>query len=47
MGCNCGSKSKNVTYVATFPDGTTKAYASEIEARIAVQRKGGTYRASS
>jgi hypothetical protein len=47
MPCNCGGSRKKVTYVAVFSDGTTKVYASEVEARIAVQRNGGSYRASS
>ena len=48
MPCNCGSGSaaSKVTFVATFSDGTTKTYASEIEARVAVTKKGGSYRPS-
>lgn len=46
MACNCGKGKKKVTYVATFADGTTKVYSSEVEARIAVQRNGGSYRAA-
>lgn len=49
MGCNCGGSKgsgKKVVYVATFTDGTTKSYGSEIEARMAVVKKGGTYQAT-
>jgi len=48
MGCNCGGAKSGakVVYVATFTDGTTKTYASEIEARMAVLKKGGTYKSS-
>lgn len=45
VGCNCGkSKGGRETFVATFTDGTTKTYNTEVEARVATQRKGGTYR---
>jgi hypothetical protein len=46
MPCNCGAGggSKKVTYVATFTDGSSKSYASEIEAKVAVRKNGGTYR---
>lgn len=46
MACNCGKKSGGgrETYVATFTDGTTKTYATEVEARVATSRAGGTYR---
>jgi hypothetical protein len=46
MPCNCGggaATGKKVTYVATFSDGTTRVYQSEVEAKIAVSRKGGSY----
>ena len=49
MPCNCGGKTasgQKVTYVATFSDGTTKTYATEIDARVAVTKKGGSYRPS-
>jgi len=44
--CNCGggTAGKKATYVATFSDGTTKVYQSEVEAKVAVTRKGGSYR---
>lgn len=47
MPCNCGSKktTTRVTYVATFADGKTQAYADETSARMAVTRRGGSYRA--
>lgn len=47
MPCNCGSRgsSARVTYVATFPDGTTQSYADEISARMAVSKRGGSYKA--
>lgn len=44
IGCNCGAKNKaRSTYVATFKDGTTRTYNSEIEAKAAVARQGGSY----
>ena len=50
MPCNCGAgktaSGARVTYVATFSDGTTKTYATEIDARVAVTKKGGSYRPS-
>lgn len=48
MPCNCGggSTTKKVVYIARFPDGTTQTYASEVEARTAVVKRGGTYQAS-
>lgn len=47
MACSCrGGKTGKVTYVAKFADGTTKSYSTETEARMAVQRNGGSYRAS-
>ncbi len=47
MGCNCGSRGAagpKIVYVATFGDGTSKSYQSEIEARVAVAKRGGTYK---
>jgi len=45
MGCNCGSKrAAKVTFKVTHADGTTKTVNSEIEAKAAVARKGGTYK---
>lgn len=48
MPCNCGAgkSGAKVTYVATFSDGTTKTYATEIDAKVAVTRNGGSYRPS-
>jgi hypothetical protein len=48
MPCNCGAgkSGAKVTYVATFSDGTTQSYATEIDARVAVTKKGGSYRPS-
>lgn len=46
MPCNCGNKNKKQSYVYTGPDGKTKTYPTEIEARAAVIRNGGgTYKA--
>jgi hypothetical protein len=45
MACNCGKKGGGrETFVATFTDGTTRSYNTEIEARVATQKKGGTYK---
>lgn len=45
MPCNC--KSGGTTAVSTYkyvaPNGTTRIYKSEIEAKAAVARNGGTY----
>ena len=43
--CNCGSKGNKLEYVVAFSDGTSKTFNTEVEAKIATQRKGGTYRA--
>lgn len=44
MACNCGKNRlggvKKWTHKA--PDGTTKTYSSETEARMAAARQGGT-----
>lgn len=46
MACgSCGSKKAKTTYVHTDSSGNTKTYSSEVEARAAVARKGGTYKA--
>jgi hypothetical protein len=49
MGCNCGNKAgaKRTLFLATFTDGTQKTYVSEVEAQLAVARKGGSYRKQS
>jgi len=48
MGCACngGASSANrQSYTVTFSDGTTKTYASEVEAQAAIARRGGgTYK---
>lgn len=44
MACACAKKAVRKTYVYTGPDGVTKAYSSEVEARAAVARKGGSYK---
>jgi hypothetical protein len=43
--CNCGGSKTKVEYVATFSDGSSKTYSSELEAKVAVVRKGGSYKA--
>ena len=44
MPCNCGTKqAAKVTYKATLGDGTVKVFSSEIEAKAAVARRGGSY----
>lgn len=50
MACACGSKGSvaRATYVVTFTDGSTKSYASEVEAQSAIARRGGgTYKMKS
>jgi hypothetical protein len=45
MGCNCGTKrAAKETFKVTYADGSTKTVNSEIEAKAAVARKGGTYK---
>lgn len=44
ISCNCGKKAvAKATYVVTFPNGTVRTYNSEIEAKMAVSRSGGSY----
>jgi hypothetical protein len=46
MGCACGgakSSGPKPTWTVTHRDGTKKSYNTEVEARMAVSRKGGTY----
>lgn len=44
IGCNCGKKGVvKASYVVTFPDKSTRTYSSEIEAKMAVGRNGGSY----
>lgn len=46
MACgSCGSRKKATTYLHTAADGTKKTYSSELEAKAAVARRGGTYKA--
>lgn len=43
MGCgSCGNKRGRKTYLHTAPDGTKKTYSTEVEAKAAVARKGGS-----
>lgn len=41
MGCNCGKKNAEQTYLYTAPNGAQKTYKTEIEARAAQIRDGG------
>lgn len=43
MGCNCGGGSTQQSFVYTNPAGGQTTYATEIEARAAQIRQGGTY----
>jgi hypothetical protein len=46
MACGaCGSSKSKTTYLHTAKDGTKTTYATEIEARAAVARRGGSYKA--
>ena len=42
MGCNCGKKAQASGYVYVASDGSTKRYATEVEAKAAKIRAGGT-----
>lgn len=43
--CNCGGGAKkSVVYKATFSDGSTQTYSSETAAKVAVAKKGGSYK---
>lgn len=43
--CNCGAGAKKAeTYKATFADGSTQTYSSETAAKVAVAKKGGSYK---
>lgn len=48
MPCACGAKKKSGQEVWTvrLPNGTTKSYSSEIEAKAEAQRTGGTAKRS-
>lgn len=44
MACGgCASRRGQVSFVHRDPQGKETAYSSEVEARAAVTRKGGTY----
>lgn len=45
--CNCGGGKSGVKvqYVATYPDGSSKTFNTEVEAKVSTARKGGTYTA--
>lgn len=46
MGCGpCTAKTKKTTYVHTAADGKKQTFSSEIEAKAAVVRRGGSYKA--
>ena len=47
MGCNCGNKAESkMKYVYTSADGKSQqTYSSEVQARAAQIRSGGTYKA--
>lgn len=47
MACACGKKSDGArkTYVVKSPDGSTKTYSTELEAKAAALRVSGTWRA--
>lgn len=46
MACGaCASKTSKTVYIHTAKDGAKKEYKSEVEARAAVARRGGTYKA--
>lgn len=44
MGCACKKNKNNQTYTYIAPNGDTTSYRSETEAKMAVVRKGGTYK---
>jgi hypothetical protein len=44
MACNCQNGTTAKTYVYTAPNGSSKTFRTEVEARAAVIRNGGTYR---
>lgn len=48
MACNCGNKKATVTtYIFTAPDGRSRTYATEVEAKAAkIRAGGGTIRAT-
>lgn len=46
MGCGCGGSPSSgpAEYVVTFPNGTTKTVTTEIDAKVAAAKAGGTWR---
>lgn len=49
MPCACGSKKADGTkknWVHTAPDGKKKTYSSEMDARMAASRQGGSVRSA-
>jgi hypothetical protein len=49
MACACGkgTSSPRQTYVVTAPDGKRTSYSTEVEAKAAALRVGGTWRVQS
>jgi len=43
IGCNCGKTAAAKKFVYTAPDGQIKVYPTEIEAKAAVIRQGGSF----
>lgn len=45
MACGkCAAKTAKITYLYTAKDGTKTPYKSEVEAKAAVARRGGSYK---
>lgn len=45
MACACNrKKASTAKYVVKHADGSEKSYRSEVEAKMAVARRGGTYK---
>ena len=44
MACACGNNNASKNYVYTAPNGSTKTFKTEVEARAAVIRNGGSYK---
>jgi hypothetical protein len=49
MACACGKTSTGakITYIVTAPNGAKTSYSTELEAKAAAMRLGGTWRATS
>lgn len=47
MGCGCGGRKNGApqTWIHTDPNGRKTSYSSEMDARMAASRDGGTVRA--